>query len=347
MTQVLYRKYRPLTFEEVEGQEHVVRTLEGAILSGHIGHAYLFTGPRGTGKTTMARLFAKALNCANKKGHDPCNNCHTCNEINGNRFIDLIEIDAASNRGIDEIRNIQESARVASSHGSWKIFIIDEVHMLTPQAFNALLKVLEEPPSHVVFMLATTEPHKVIDTILSRVQRFDFKKLNVNQIETKLSRIARKEKISIDKDSVTAIAMASAGSLRDAENSLAKVMAYTEGEVTIKDTSEILGIVPEDVNRKMLSALEGGNANEAILTISEISESGHDLDNFTGHFLSFLRARLLNSFDPSKEPGAQTPEFLARTIKAFIKARSELRLSPLPQLPLELAVIEIANQQKQ
>src|SRR3989344_6790679 len=234
--QVLYRKYRPRTFNEVEGQEHVLRTLEGAILTGRIGHAYLCAGPRGTGKTTMASLFAKALNCSKRKSHNPCNSCPTCNEINENKFIDLIEIDAASNRGIDEIRNINESAQVSSAYGSWKIFIIDEVHMLTPQAFNALLKVLEEPPSKVVFIVATTEPHKVMDTILSRVQRFDFRKLTGEQVRTKLASIAGKENISIDADSIGAIARASLGSLRDAENSLAMLSSYTSGKISIRDT---------------------------------------------------------------------------------------------------------------
>jgi len=343
VSQVLYRKYRPRTFDEVYGQEHVVRTLEGAILSNRTGHAYLFSGPHGTGKTTMARLFAKALNCAKRKNHNPCNACLTCNEINDNKFIDLIEIDAASNRGIDEIRNIKEAAQVASSMGGRKVFIIDEVHMLTTQAFNALLKVLEEPPEHVVFILATTEPHKVIDTILSRVQRFDFKKINQDQIELKLAKIAKKEQLLIDKDSIRAIANASSGSLRDAENSIAKLASYTNGTITIDDTSDILGIVPVKINESLLLELKNKNTQGGIEVVNKVYESGLDLDNFTNQFLSYTRGLLLISLDPREGDDTYEAIFLANTIKAFIKAKSDLRTSPLPQLPLELAIIELTS----
>jgi DNA polymerase-3 subunit gamma/tau len=193
MSLTLYRKYRPKLFAEVEGQEHIVRTLEGALLSGRVGHAYLFCGPRGTGKTTVARLFAKSLNCTNRGAgkFEPCNNCDSCLAINEGRSLDLIEIDAASNRGIDEIRNLKDSARVAAASSNYKIFIVDEVHMLTKDAFNALLKTLEEPPSHVIFIMATTEPHKILETILSRVQRFDFKKISPELIIRKLKKIAK------------------------------------------------------------------------------------------------------------------------------------------------------------
>ena len=353
--QVLYRKYRPQTFSEVEGQEHVVKTLQGAIISGRTGHAYLFAGPRGTGKTTMARLFAKALNCQNLKpsslnkqfNTEPCNECLFCTEVNDGKFIDMIEIDAASNRGIDEIRNIKESAQVASSYGGRKIFIIDEVHMLTSQAFNALLKVLEEPPSHVVFMLATTEPHKVIGTILSRVQRFDFKKISRQLISSKLARIALEEKIKIDDESINAIADSAGGSLRDAENALTKLFDYTDGPVTIEKTAEILGIVPSAVNERLLASLAEGESGTALTLLNELYQSGVDLENFSGQFISHLRAKLLDNLNPhTVSETAHDPYFLASTLKTFIRARSELKMSPLPQLPLELAIFEIAGKNK-
>src|SRR3990167_8961122 len=206
---MLYRKYRPQVFSQLVGQEHVVRTLEGALSSGRVGQAYLFTGPRGTGKTTIARIFAKALNCKEfgKKGAVvPCNVCDACLTVNNGTSLDLIEIDAASNRGIDEIRALKESAQVAAPSGGYKVFLIDEVHMLTKDSFNALLKILEEPPSHVVFILATTEPHKILTTVLSRVQRFDFKRITPNEMVTKLKFIVQAEKIKIDDDALFVVA---------------------------------------------------------------------------------------------------------------------------------------------
>src|SRR3989344_4685027 len=203
---MLYRKYRPKTFAQIEGQEHVVRTLQGALASGRVGHAYFFAGPRGTGKTTMARLLAKAVNCQQRVTqnaqreasdatrytlHEPCNACYSCQEINAGKSLDLIEIDAASHTGVYNIRSVIDSAQTAASTGAYKIFIIDEVHMLSKSSFNALLKTLEEPPSHTLFILATTEPHKVPETILSRVQRFEFKKLDSEEIVAKLKKIAK------------------------------------------------------------------------------------------------------------------------------------------------------------
>src|SRR3989344_5017940 len=216
---MLYRKYRPHDFSQVVGQEHVVTTLKGALMTGRAGHAYLFSGPKGTGKTTIARIFAKALNCAvfskifskNLTISIPCNKCPACLAVNENRSLDLIEIDAASNRGIEDIRNLKESALVAAPGGGYKIFIIDEVHMLTKDAFNALLKILEEPPAHVVFILATTEPHKILPTVLSRVQRFDLKKLTPKEIFTKLRQVSKAEKINITDEALMIIANASDG----------------------------------------------------------------------------------------------------------------------------------------
>jgi DNA polymerase-3 subunit gamma/tau len=381
MAQVLYRKYRPKTFAEIEGQEHIVRTLQGALLSGRVGHAYLFCGPRGTGKTTMARLLAKALNCVKREDGDniePCNACPFCCEINEGRSLDLIEIDAASNRGIDEIRNLKDSAIVAAPSGKYKIFIIDEVHMLTPPAFNALLKILEEPPAHVVFVLATTEPHKVIDTILSRVQRFDFKKISADKIVGKLKRIVRTEKISVEEPALLALAVAASGSLRDAESALGKLIAYTgsarfgeagSAKITAEDAAEILGVVPLQVHENLIDLIAQKKPQEAIAQISALFESGVELEYFNRQFIHHLRALLIAKIGylpavpamqarpsfASQNLGGQaslaglpaqagiTPEFLIRTINLFVKAGAELKFSPIPQLPLELAILELTK----
>lgn len=369
MSQALYRTYRPKTFSEVEGQTHVVRTLEGALSSGRIGHAYLFCGPRGTGKTTVARLFAKALNCkkrlTNDQQFEPCNKCDSCIAINNSNSLDLIEIDAASNRGIDEIRNLKDSARVAASSSVYKIFIIDEVHMLTPPAFNALLKTLEEPPSHIIFILATTEPHKILDTIVSRVQRFDFKKIETSLIVSKLNRIAKLENIVLEPEVAAALAEYSSGSLRDAESALAKLMAFTipvdlsaqTGQddkkfftITAEQTAEILGIVPAHVHVGFLDAISARDTAKALSFIAELHESGIDLDNFTKQFLHFTRSKLIALVGSEQPMPMETSaswrteaENLVKVINVFINARAELKSSPVPQLPLELAVVELTK----
>jgi len=341
--QVLYRKYRPKTFAEIEGQEHIVRTLQGALLSGNVGHAYLMAGPRGTGKTTMARLLAKALNCTSRKtSTEPCNNCSSCIEINEGRSLDLIEIDAASNRGIDEIRNLKDSARVAATSGNYKVFLIDEVHMLTPPAFNALLKILEEPPTHVVFILATTESHKVPETILSRVQKFDFKKINPEQVIEKLKREAKSEKVAIDGQALAMLASASGGSLRDAESALSKIIAYAGDKINAADVAEILGIVPAQVHEKLIQLISQKKPHEAIVEIANLYESGVDLDNFVKQFVRHLRSSLIVSISGPQQ-GQVSPELFIKTINAFVKASSELKFSPVPQLPLELAILEVTK----
>lgn len=363
MTQVLYRKYRPKTFDEIEGQEHVVQTLKGALLSGRVGHAYLFCGSRGTGKTTMARLLAKSLNCkgsenvASKKKNDgniPCNTCHACNEVNENRSLDLIEIDAASNRGIDEIRNIKDSAMVAATGGGYKIFLVDEVHMLTTPAFNALLKIVEEPPAHVIFILATTEPHKVPETILSRVQRFDFKKIASEQIIRKLERIAKTEELNVDTPVLAMVASAASGSLRDAESILNKIIAHStsQDKISEENVADILGIIPAQIHQKILTFITDKNPGGALAEVTRLYEGGVDIENFTKQFVKYLRSQLIHA------AGQQTTgpmlatytnddrihsEFLIRAIMLFMKASSETKFSPVPQLPVELAILELVK----
>lgn len=354
---MLYRKYRPQTFAHVVGQEHVVKTLEGALITGRVGHAYLFSGPRGTGKTTLARIFAKALNCTNRKegNFEPCDKCSACLDVNNNRSFDLIEIDAASNRGIDEIRNLKESALVAAPSGNYKVFVVDECHMLTKDAFNALLKILEEPPSHVVFVLATTEPHKILPTVLSRVQRFDFKKLTPKEISAKLKSIARAEKIDIDDEGLVAIAKASDGALRDAEVFLTKIRTSTSGKITTEEVYSILGLIPAKLHVEFLTYLVAGDKAGAVDLIHKMSDSGIDFENFTKDFLEYLRKILINKVSPATlvafgdVPDAESAKLamqienpkLVRMIILFTSARNEIKNSSIAQLPLELAVLEL------
>jgi len=355
---MLYRKYRPQTFDQVVGQEHVVTTLKGALLSGRVGHAYLFTGPRGTGKTTVARVFAKALNCEEFSRNPqkvPCDKCDFCTDVSQGRSLDLIEIDAASNRGIDEIRNLKESALVAAPGGRYKVFLIDEVHMLTKDAFNALLKILEEPPSHVIFILATTEAHKVLPTVLSRVQRFDFKKLTPKEIASKLKAIAKREKIDIEDESLFAIARSADGALRDAEVSLTKIRASAEGKITPDQVNSILGLIPAKYYPQFFGKLVSNDQAGALNFIHKLAESGIDLDNFTKELLNYLRKLLIHKVSPAtlasfgEVPDQESAKLafqidnqkIVRMITLFTSARGEIKNSPIPQLPLELAVMEL------
>lgn len=335
----LYRKYRPSTFSEVEGQEHVVQTLQGALASNRVGHAYFFAGPRGTGKTTMARLLAKAVNCTKRKGVEPCNECYSCQEINAGKSLDLIEIDAASHTGVDNIRSVIDSAQTAASTGTYKTFIIDEVHMLSKSSFNALLKTLEEPPTHTMFILATTEPHKVPETILSRVQRLDFKKLNREQIVEKLKRVAKAEKLTIDDGSLELLVTAASGSLRDAESALAKVMAFAGTKITTTKTSAILGVIPTETHAKLLETIHQKQSAQAIALIAQLHDDGVNLDHFTKQFIEYVRGVLIEAIKSNKHD----PKFLVSVIERFIQARTESKHAPIPQLPLELAIIDLTT----
>lgn len=359
---MLYRKYRPQDFEQVVGQEHVVQTLKGALARGRVGQAYLFAGPRGTGKTTLARILAKSVNCANYAkaggGFDaklsaspklgggglpiPCNKCSQCLAVNAGNSLDLIEIDAASNRGIDEIRNLKESAFVSAASGGRKVFLIDEVHMLTKDAFNALLKILEEPPSHVVFILATTEPHKILPTVLSRVQRFDFKRLTHKEISEKLNTIAKAEGIQIDQPAIQAIAASADGALRDAEVSLTKLRTIIpSGPISEAHVTHALGLIPSSYHPTFLASLLANEKQKALTLIHNVHESGLDLDHFAKDFLAYARQTLLTGFD--SPTGQKDQAKLISIITAFTNARGQLKNSPIPPLPLELAVIELTK----
>ena len=369
MSLVLYRKYRPQKFSEIIGQEHVVKTLTNAIANGMISHAYLFSGPRGSGKTTIARLLAKAVNCQNRKDgeFEPCNNCSSCLEIIEGRALDLIEIDAASHRGIDEVRELRDGLRFAPTKTKYKVFILDEAHQLSKDAANALLKTLEEPPSHAIFILATTEIHKMIPTIVSRCQRFDFRKLTLAEILKRLENICQKEGVKIEKPALELIALNSTGSLRDAESLLDQALTFAgtlNRELKAEDIKDLLGLVEIELVSKFTDFLCQKKAMEAINFLNEITEKGLDLQEFSKSLINYLRQALIlkisgaNSLaNPiitglTKEELAklqtQTALFkeseLQKIINLFLEAQNKMKYSPIPQLPLELAIIEYCGE---
>ncbi|MCZ2845836.1 MAG: DNA polymerase III subunit gamma/tau, partial [Candidatus Bathyarchaeota archaeon] len=300
---VLYRKYRPKTFSEIVGQEHIVKTLTNAILAGMVSHAYLFYGPRGTGKTTIARLLAKALNCTDRKSFEPCNKCISCIEVNEGRAIDLIEIDAASNRGIDEMRNLRDGVGIVPTKSRYKVYVIDETHQLTKEASNALLKTLEEPPAHAIFVLCTTEFSKILPTISSRCQRFEFKKLNLGQIIKRLESLTDKEKVKIEKEALELIARTAEGSARDAESLLDEVIISTPkraSKTLIKkeEAEEILGIVGIEVVSKLVDFIIKKEEKGALEYLSNIFSGGTDIENFSRKLIFYLRDLFLIKINP-------------------------------------------------
>jgi DNA polymerase-3 subunit gamma/tau len=283
------RKWRPQDFDEIIGQEHITTTLKNAISMDRLHHAYLFTGPRGIGKTSTARIFSKALNCEKGPLPKPCNKCVSCNEITQGSSMDVIEIDGASNRGIDEIRDLRETVKFSPSKGRYKIYIIDEVHMLTTEAFNALLKTLEEPPLHVKFIFATTEPHKVPPTILSRCQRFDFRRIQVKDIVAKIHEVSRDEKLDIEEDAFLYIAKASDGSMRDAESILDQIASFGKGKIYLKDVIEALGMIDQDILFKAADLIIKKDTKSSIQLVDGVLNSGKDVKQFLLELLEHFR----------------------------------------------------------
>lgn len=362
MSLVLYRKYRPKTFSEVVGQEHVVKTLKNALQMGLVSHAYLFAGPRGSGKTTIARILAKAVNCQRLQESEPCNQCGLCQEMNEGRAIDLIEIDAASNRGIDEVRELRDGARFVPTRGKHKVFIIDESHQLTKEAANALLKLLEEPPSHAMFILATTELHKMIPTIVSRCQKFEFRKLTLPEILTRLEWIVSKEKASAEKSALELIAVQAAGSIRDAESLLGQAITFSAAlgkkKIEAEDLRDLLGLVDTQAVSQLVDFISKKQESDAIHFLNEVLDRGRDPQEFARALVNYLRYGLLLKINPEfKNPlivGLTSEELqhlnsqvalfteghLRSILKLFLDAEMKVKYSPIPQLPLELAIVE-------
>ena len=354
--QALYLKYRPRTFEEVVGQEPITRTLQNALRQGRIRHAYLFAGPRGTGKTTMARLLAKAVNCLAAEDNRPCNTCSICVAINEGRLLDLIEMDAASNRGIDEIRSIREKVGFRPSEARFKVYVLDEAHMLTEPAFNALLKTLEEPPPHVIFALVTTDPHKIPATIISRCQRFDFRRVPLSAIVDRLAAIAHQEGVKVEPAALELIARQSAGALRDAISLLDQLTSYGD-MIALEQVQRVLGTVTTAVARQLAACLADGQVAASLDLINRALDDGADPRQLGREVIEVLRVLLLikqgvaaSGFAIPVEQVAEMNalaerlpmERLLRAIHAFNAATTELKrgLPVIPQLPLEMALVE-------
>jgi DNA polymerase-3 subunit gamma/tau len=353
--QALYRKWRPKTFDEVVGQEHVVRTLRNALASGRIHHAYLFAGPRGTGKTTTARLLAKAVNCLAPEDERPCNECAICQAVNEGRLLDLIEIDAASNTGVDDVRELRERIGFRPNEARYKVYVIDEVHMLSNAAFNALLKTLEEPPPHAIFVLATTEPHKIPATVLSRCQRFDFRRIPVSEIVARLEWMIEQEHIQADREALTLVARQATGSMRDAESLLDQLASYDAEGITVTEVRAALGAGTSQAVLQVTEALANGDVAQGLSTINTAVDEGADPRQFARQMVEHLRALLLlrlksdvalahvsEDLRPQLEAQAAnfSPRTLARTVRLFNQAVVEAKGGWQPQLPLEMAFIE-------
>ncbi len=355
-TLALYLKYRPQTFDEVVGQEPITRTLRNALRQGKLRHAYLFTGPRGTGKTTTARLLAKAVNCLAPEEERPCNACSLCRAVNEGRLLDLIEIDAASNRGIDEIRDIREKVGFRPNEGRYKVYVLDEAHMLTEPAFNALLKTLEEPPPHVIFCLVTTDPHKIPATITSRCQRFDFRRVSVEAIIDRLSYIAGQEGVTVEPAALELIARQSTGAMRDAISLLDQMTGYGD-EITLDQVQMVLGAVSGEAAGKLVNCLAQGDMAGGLDLINRTVGDGADPRQFAREVVEYLRGLLLvqqgagtRLLYATAEQAAEMESLaqtmptarLLRAIRLFNEAATDLRrgLQVIPQLALELALVQ-------
>jgi len=356
---VLARKYRPTTFDEVIGQESASATLKNAIASGRVAHAYLFTGPRGVGKTSMARILAKALNCEKGPTPSPCNKCKICKSIDTGEDVDVIEIDGASNRGIDEIRTLRENVRYAPARSKHKIYVIDEVHMLTKDAFNALLKTLEEPPPHVKFIFATTEPHKLLDTIRSRCQRFDFRRIPVTLISKHLATLCKKEKIKVADGVLDAIARCSHGGMRDAESLLDQLAALSGDEVEVENIEELTGAVSQKTLFDIVRAIAEHDARTAVETVDAALAKGAAYDELIQQliegFRELLLARVAGPDSPLIDRGDSerkvieelapkfTTDALMFLVQMFAETKQKARISSQSRIVLELALIKAAD----
>ena len=327
--QALYRKYRPSNFDEVVGQQPIIQTLKNAIVQNRIAHAYLFCGPRGTGKTSIAKIFAKMLNCEDKS-NKPCGKCINCKMVQNGSHPDIIEIDAASNNGVDEVRNLIDKVKYAPMQGKYKVYIIDEVHMMTTGAFNALLKTIEEPPAHVVFILATTEPNKVIPTIISRCQRFDFNKVSQKDIEKRLSIVCKEEKIEIDPEAISLIAQLADGGMRDSLSILDQCIAYCSSNITVDNVREIYGVLTTSDIGKLFEHLYAHEVDALIQQIQECSDKGMDLKRLTSDFITLLKESIILDYSSNSQLVSNTHKEVIE--KYLLKSPSPFRFNVLNEL---------------
>jgi DNA polymerase-3 subunit gamma/tau len=357
--QVIARKWRPQTFREVVGQQHVTRTLENALTTNRVAHAYIFSGARGVGKTTTARILAKALNCKNGPTPEPCNQCDPCKEITAGTALDVIEIDAASNRGIDQIRELRDMVQFAAIGGRHKVVILDEAHQLTSEASNALLKTLEEPPDKVIFVMATTRPEELVDTIRSRSQHFHFRALSFQEISDALRNIARQEKLQIEEAALAVIARAAEGSLRDSLSLLEQAMAYCGDKITNAAVRELLGVVSEELLDELVAAILAQSAERALALAHRLIEQGQNMQHFCReairHFRNLLVARTCGADSPliaapqderprlAKAAAQFSEEDLTRFFEILLATENDLRRQPDPRLHLEMGLLRLVN----
>ncbi len=351
-SQVFYRKWRPQTLAEVVGQEATTQTLNNALSSGRISHAYLFCGPRGTGKTSTARILAKAVNCLTNGHGEPCNTCAMCQAITEARCLDVIEIDAASNTGVDDIRSLREKVNYAPNQARYKVYIIDEVHMLSNSASNALLKTLEEPPAYVIFILATTEAHKILPTILSRCQRFDFRRLSQTDVVSKLEHICHTEGIKIEPEAIRLLARSATGSLRDAENLLEQLTTYYNADIGLAQVQATLGITGDWRAREMVKHIVNNDIAAGMHTINSVNSDGLDLKQFNRELVAYLRALLLiktgsaEAADLTAEDLTELKELATRaSLDQILRATKlfgqlDFGFDNYSTLPLELALVD-------
>ncbi len=357
--QVLARKWRPQTFEEVVGQEPITRTLQNALAAGRVAHAFLFSGPRGVGKTSVARILAKALNCEAGPTPQPDNTCQICREITNGSSLDVLEIDGASNRGIDEVRDLREKIKYLPTQGKYKVYIIDEVHMLTKEAFNALLKTLEEPPAHAVFILATTEPHKVPVTILSRCQRYDFRRIPTGVIEKHLARLAAEEGWHIDPEGLALVARAAEGGLRDAQGFLDQVVTFGGDGVSVPEIARILGVTDRGALLGALTAIIDRHGPDLLGLIEELYTQGQDLGRFYQDLILYARHLLVAGLHPEARNlaavadtewdalsrlASRTPAVhLHNLLSVLLQGEEELKRSAQPRLALEVLLLRVIH----
>ena len=358
---VTARKWRPLQFDEVVGQSHITTTLKNAIKNGRIAHAYMFTGPRGVGKTTTARILAKAVNCLNPKDFEPCGQCEVCQDIQNNRLMDIIEIDGASNRGIDEIKNLRETVKYAPSKAKYKVYIIDEVHMLTRESFNAFLKTLEEPPSHAIFIFATTDIHKVPLTIISRCQRYDFRRIELNTIKAQLTKIAQNEDIKIDDTTLTLIAKKADGALRDAESFFDQVVAFCGTTVEHSTVAKMLNLIDDELYFTISEAILNKNYNSVFEVSQKLYDNGWNfmdfLDGLIDHFRNILTVAITNSntfieaadiYKSKYEEyfGSFSEGDLIRILNFLNKSSQEIKYSQNQKIKIEITLTQLIGLEK-